>query len=241
MQKRPLLVGSCTTEQVDSVRSVSEPHAEGAPERLPRGPHGLTRDEVEESQRARLMLGAAEAVAAKGYAATSVADMIERAGVSRATFYQLYDDKADCFAAACAMVSEVLAEVMGQALSAIASDPDASPIERLDRLLGAYLDALAANPILARVFLVEVYAAGEAAIRARRDALEHFVDLVAATYGDAPGLLGSAPEQRFAAEVLVGAVSSMVTNAVALGEAERLPGLREPLIRLAAQLTNTAR
>jgi len=194
-----------------------------------------------QSQRARLMLGAATAVADKGYAATSVADILGHAGVSRATFYQLFDDKADCFVAACAMAADVLAEVMGHELTRIESDPGATPIEKLDRLLGAYLGALAADPVLARVFLVEVYAAGEAAIRQRRDALERFVDLVAATYGDAPGLLGTAPGQRFAAEVLVGAVSSMVTTAVALGEVDRLPGLREPLMRLAAQLSTSSR
>lgn len=183
------------------------------------------------------MLGAAEAVAANGYAATSVADIIGRAKVSRATFYQLFDDKADCFLAACEMVSGVLADVMSHELARMELESGATPIDKLDRLLRAYLDAIAANPALARVFLAEVYAAGEAAIRRRRDAMERFVDLITAAYGDTPGLLGTALEQRFAAEVLVGAVSSMVTNAVALGEVHRLSELREPLIHLAAQLT----
>lgn len=204
--------------------------------RLPRGPHGLSREEVERSQRERLLVGAAEAVAEKGYAATSVGDILERAGVSRTTFYQLFDDKLDCFLAAYRMASQLVAAVMAAELAGMEADATSTPGAKLDRLLGAYLRTLADNPGLARVFLVEVYAAGAPAIEQRRDALDQFVDLVAATHGDADGLLGTAPHQRLAAEVLVGAVSSMVTTMVGVGEAHRLPELREPLMDLAAQL-----
>lgn len=205
--------------------------------RLPRGPHGLSREEVERSQRDRLLMGAAEVVAEKGYASTSVADVLSRAGVSRTTFYQLFADKLDCFLAASRMASEVVAAVMTEELARIDDLTSASTLERLDRLLGTYLQTLAENPALARVFLVEVYAAGPAAIRQRRASLDQFVDLLAAIYGDSDGLLGTAPDQRFAAEVLVGAVSSMVTTTIGVGEPERLPELREPLIRFASQLT----
>ena len=86
------------------------------------------------------------------------------------------------------------------------------------------------------MFLVEVYASGTPAIQQRRESLEQFVDLVAAANRGRPGLLGGGPEQRFAAEVLVGAVSSMVTNAVGVGETDRLPELHGPLMRLADQI-----
>lgn len=216
--------------------------AAGAPlPRLPRGPHRLSREEVERSQRDRLLLGAVEAVAAKGYAATSVADILGRAGVSRTTFYQLFDDKLDCFLAACRMAAEVVAAVMAEELARLDADGELRPIDKLDRLLGTYLQTLADNPVLARVFLVEVYAAGPRAIEQRRRSLEQFVDLVAATQLDAPGLVGSDPEGRFATEALVGAVSSMVTNAVGVGETGRLAELREPLMRLVARLAGTPR
>ena len=52
-------------------------------QRLPRGRHGLTREEVGTAQRGRLMLAMAEAVADHGYVGTSVAEVIKRAGVSR--------------------------------------------------------------------------------------------------------------------------------------------------------------
>lgn len=211
---------------------------------LPKGPHGLPREEVERSQRERLLLAAAEAVGAKGYAATSVEDILKRAGVSRATFYQLYDDKLDCFLAAYRMASQIVAAVMLEGLQGDDADggEDGSapptPIEQLDRLLGAYLRTLAENPTLARVFLVEVYAAGPAAVRQRRESLDQFVDVIASVFTGAPGVLGDPEQQRFAAEVLAGAVSSLVTNLVGTGEAERLPELHRPLIELAARITS---
>lgn len=216
---------------------VADRAVEARPDRLPRGPHKLSRAEVEQSQRERLIAAAADAVAAKGYIGTSVDDIVSRSGVSRSTFYQLFEDKLDCFLAAHRMASELVTAVIADELAGMAAGAPTTALEKLDGLLEAYLQALADSPALARVFLVEVYAAGAPAIRQRRDALDKFVDLLAATFGEADGLLGTSPDQRFAAEVLVAAVSSMVTTLVGVGEADRLPGLRQPLMRLAAQIT----
>ena len=71
--------------------------AGSAPDRLPRHRHPLSREDVARSQRGRILRGVAESVAAKGYSATSVADVIARAGVSRSTFYELYDGKESAF------------------------------------------------------------------------------------------------------------------------------------------------
>ena len=71
-----------------------------SPSRLPSGRHGLTRDVVVASQRTRLVDAMAQIVAEKGYPATTVADVVERAGVSRRTFYEQFADKEACFLAA---------------------------------------------------------------------------------------------------------------------------------------------
>jgi AcrR family transcriptional regulator len=203
---------------------------------LPRGPHGLSRDDVARSQRERILDAMTEAVAEKGYANTVVADVVTRSGVSRATFYALFSGKDDCFRAAYEAHAELVTAIMTTGLEQLRERPDIAPLEKLDRVLGLYLDALAGAPALARVFLVEVYAAGPALIRERRDVLEVFVDVVAATHDGEDGPLGTRPEQRFAAELLVAAVSSMVTNIVGVGDAERLPELRSKLMALAAQI-----
>src|SRR4051795_2217185 len=70
------------------------------PRPLPRGPHGLERDVVLASQRGRMLGAMADAVAGKGFAATTVADVVAGAGVSRKTFYEHFRDKEECFLAA---------------------------------------------------------------------------------------------------------------------------------------------
>jgi AcrR family transcriptional regulator len=168
---------------------------------------------------------------------TTVADILARAGVSRATFYQLFSDKEDCFLAAYKNNADFVAAVMAVELEQVKASGDLDPLERLDRVLEVYLTALRSAPALARVFLVEVYAAGPAAIEQRRASLEQFVDIVAETHRGESGVLGARKSQRFAAQAFVGAVSTLVTNAVGVGETDDLPSLRQPLMRLAAQIT----
>src|SRR6476469_2062562 len=79
---------------------------------LPRGPHALPQKVVIEHQRSRLLEAAAEVVAEIGYAELRVKDMTDAAGVSRRTFYQLYDDKLECILAAHESALSRLREVL---------------------------------------------------------------------------------------------------------------------------------
>ena len=67
---------------------------------LPSGYTGLPRQLVEASQRQRLVHGVTIAVADKGFAAATIADITDRAGVSKKTFYEHFSDKLACFLAA---------------------------------------------------------------------------------------------------------------------------------------------
>lgn len=206
--------------------------------RLPRGPHHLSRDQVAQSQRERLLEAMAEAVAEKGYARTSVADVLSLAGVSRATFYKLFKDKDDCFRAAFDAFAERLAELMASVLEGVRLAGSTDPIVKLDRVVTTYLAVLQNTPALARTFLVEVYAAGPEAIAQRRESLERFIDVVAETHRGETGLLGTDPEQRFAVTAVVSAVSSMVTHAVGTGQFEEIPKLREPILDVVRKISS---
>src|SRR2546428_6728494 len=70
-------------------------------EPLPRGRHKLAPDDVRASQRERLVRAMLETVAERGYEGTTVPDVVARARVSRNAFYEHFDDKTDCFIAAC--------------------------------------------------------------------------------------------------------------------------------------------
>src|SRR5687768_936969 len=98
----------------------------GAIAPLPRGRHKLSRDEVEGSQRLRLAMAMADACADTGFVDTSVKAVLERAGVSRLTFYELYDGKLDCFLEALDLVGTVL---LGQLRLAV-DDTAEPPLDR---------------------------------------------------------------------------------------------------------------
>jgi AcrR family transcriptional regulator len=190
---------------------------------LPRGRHRLTREQVLASQRGRMLGAIAQAVAAKGFAHVSVADVISRAGVSRETFYEQFADKEECFLAALDAGAGGLLEILQTALSL----PAADPATRMERVLSAYFDALAAEPELAKVFLVDAYGAGPRAIERRVELQTRFVEVVAEIVG------ASGEQERFACEALVAAISSMVTVRVAAGRFDQLAGLCAPIIELA--------
>jgi AcrR family transcriptional regulator len=94
----------------------------------------------------------------KGYAAMSVADILNQAGVGRQSFYQLFTDKGDCLLAAHALLVDDLAEAARTAFEASGPWPT-----QVRAALAAVLGWLAANPAEAKVTLVELAAVGPAA------------------------------------------------------------------------------
>jgi AcrR family transcriptional regulator len=193
--------------------------------RLPRGRHDLSRDQVVASQRARMLAAMAEAMTELGYVNTPVAEIIKRAGVSRETFYQQFASKQDCFAAALEATIERLASTLATALGT-----SGSPIERFDRALGAYLDALVRDPATARLFLIESYAAGPEVMRRRLLLQQTFVEGIARIFR------ANSARRRFACDTLVGAIISLVTAHFVEDEVAGLPDLRKPLVGLAHRL-----
>lgn len=141
------------------------------PERLPSGRHGLPRAYVVRSQRERMLEAMVRVAAAKGYEATTVTDVIEVAGVSRATFYEMFDDKASCFLEAYDAVIDVLVAHVTSAFESAAGEPWP---ERIAVGIGALVELLAAEADIARMAMVEVTAAGDDARARYRAALARF-------------------------------------------------------------------
>ncbi|MGI5229263.1 TetR/AcrR family transcriptional regulator [Actinoallomurus sp. CA-142502] len=203
--------------------------SESLPRRLPRGRHALSRDELERIQRARLCAAMAEVMAEKGYVATSVADVLARSGVSRQTFYQVFDSKLDCFMTAFEFAADLLMqrllEMVGTDESgALAPEVANDPLRRFELAFTAYLEVLAAELPYTRLFLIEVYAAGSAAVQ-RRSRLQGTITTVLAD------LLGVTDEAgRFTCQTIVAATSAMVTNAAAENDVAALRAVGPPLI-----------
>jgi AcrR family transcriptional regulator len=152
-----------------SIMSTTARRTIARPARLPRGGrHPLTQQAVAESQRQRLLLAIVKSVADKGYTATTVADVIGLAGVSRRTFYEQFANIEACFLAA---YDDGLRSLLQAIAEALRDAPKADWRERARSALAAYLGALAAAPPgAAWTFTIEVLGAGRPAL-ARRAAV----------------------------------------------------------------------
>ena len=123
---------------------------------LPPG-RGTPRQVVEKSQRERLFAAMVATVAAKGYEATTVADLVDLSGVSRSAYYRHFEDKEACFLAAVESLVEPALEIGAAELEG--ADAEAAK-QTFERLIGA----IVSQPAAAKMCLVEVYAAGPAGI-----------------------------------------------------------------------------
>lgn len=196
--------------------------------RLPPGRHGLSRDEVAESQRERLLNAAVEAIVEQGYEATTIGQLIEAAAVSRRTFYELFDGKEALFLAAYAMIVEHLAGALREAdreAAAGGGEDDAWP-RRVRAELAALLRIFAADPTVARFVLLEPLAAGGDVAARHREALRRFAAHLRPQPVDPADPLAAAREQA-----LVGGLSTLVARRLKAGGAagleELLPDLHE--------------
>jgi AcrR family transcriptional regulator len=132
-------------------------------ETLPRGPHGLSREQVGESQRARLERALIELLAERGYAGVTIGELARRARVSRGAFYEHFDDKQTCLFSAYDRFAGGLLAAMTEGVG-----EGTTWTEFVEAALRGYLGTLERDPVAARAFLVEMDAAGPEARERRR-------------------------------------------------------------------------
>jgi AcrR family transcriptional regulator len=178
--------------------------------------------------RERLVLGMVAAVAERGYAATTITDVVRHARVSRRTFYEHFADKEACFLAAYDAVSDgVLAGIAEAAGQARGWEDEILASVR------AYLQALAAEPAVARVFTVDILSAGPAALARRREVLRRFAAHIQALVADAIAHGAPAtPLNDRAALALVGAIHELVLATLEQDRGAELPELDRDMAAL---------
>jgi AcrR family transcriptional regulator len=139
---------------------------------LPRGRHKLARGEVRASQRERLLRAMTEVVSAEGYAATTVPKVVSAARVSTNAFYELFDDKTDCFIALCEQSGDEL-------LAEMATFRDESDwLRGLDRGLESYLGWWRNRAALTHAYLVELPSAGLRALEEKDRQQDRFTEIL---------------------------------------------------------------
>lgn len=140
--------------------------------KFPAGVRRLPSELVKAVQRERLVVAMLVAAAELGYRETNVQDVIDRAGVSRPTFYEHFANKEDCFLAA----FDTSAARLRDKVDAAAERGGECWRDRLRYSLEALIQFAVAEPQTARTLIVEARAASSDAVMRRVQLLEHFAE-----------------------------------------------------------------
>jgi AcrR family transcriptional regulator len=174
-----------------------------------------------ETRRAAILEAMVTVVGRQGYKATSVADVIEEADVSRTTFYKHFEDKQECFLAAYDLLTErVLDEVVASC------NGSGTWLERVRTGLATIVEMFAVDPELGRTAIVEVAAAGADARQRHWSAIARFTEFLE----DGKELTGGQELPENIALMAAGAVSGLIFDELLTGRAERLPELLPELL-----------
>lgn len=156
--------------------------------------------------RRRLFEGMARSVAERGYGSSTIADIVREACVSRRTFYEHFDTKADCLIALYESASRNALSVLRASL-----DLNRSWQTQLEQAIEAYLDSLAGNPILLRTLFVEILGLGPEGLAARRRVNQEIAQFMLAVInaGEADPLM--TPDMAMA---VVGGINELVLQLI---------------------------
>lgn len=190
------------------------------------GRNVFARDDVAAIQRARLLAAMFDVVSERGAAHVTVADVSERSGVSRRTFYELFEDRDDCLLAAFDEAIDRVAAVVAPAY-----EQDGQWRERVRSALCGLLGLLDQEPGIAHLLLVESLAAGPLVLQRRARILETLAKIVDQgrqannTTREIPSLT---------AEGVVGAVLSVIHARLVSDDPRPLTELAPPLMGIIA-------
>jgi AcrR family transcriptional regulator len=156
--------------------------------RLSPGP-GVSRADVEMNHRERLYGAMVAVTAEKGYAETTVSDLIRVAGVSRTTFYKYFEDKEACFLAT---LEALIAGIVALTASSLKGDGDWQ--ERAAQGMETFMQLLVTQPAAARLCVVEADAVGPQARAVVDGAAKEFEAMVSSVFEQLPNQRGMPPE-----------------------------------------------
>ncbi len=184
------------------------------------------------THRTRLLEGMALAVAAQGYADTTIADVVRAACVSRRTFYQHFGTKAECFIALYEAANRHTLDVLRRAI-----DPGQEWQTQLDRALLAYLASMARNPALLRSLSIEILGLGVEGLAARRRVNQELCRFMLEVVNGAAGRGREVPVTQEMAVAVVGGINELVLRAIEQGLAGQLEQLAGPAGELVRAVT----
>ncbi|MHB8241301.1 MAG: TetR/AcrR family transcriptional regulator [Solirubrobacteraceae bacterium] len=131
------------------------------------------REQVREAKRARILWAMVQATSTHGPGQVTVAQVVAIAGISRKTFYELFDDRDDCLLAAIDQSVSLAAEAARGSYRA-----EGRWVDRVRAGLLALLEYFDSEPQLARLCAELLAATGPALIAYRRETLARLAAVV---------------------------------------------------------------
>jgi len=196
----------------------------GTSGKFPPGSRKLPADLIRAIQRERLIVAMLNAVSELGYLQTNVQDVIDRAGVSRPTFYEHFSNKEDCFLAA----FDTSAARLRKTLEAAVRKGGGVWRDRVRHGLEALLKFASREPMTARAMVVEARAASAAAVKRRVELMDEFARCL---HEQACELLPSVESQTVVtASGIVGGVESLLYSRLCKEEFDQLESLLPSLM-----------
>lgn len=192
-------------------------HANGHAEQPRKRSVSKAREQARAEQRVRLALAMIDAIAQDGYRATRVADVISRAGVSRKTFYEHFENKQQCLL----FTFDVIMAEATRRIESAYRDGAGWP-GRVEAGIRALFDAAIDNPGALRLSLLEIAAVGPAGIARREKSFKRFEDLIRDALELAPGE-GTVPEPTLKA--IVGGLNRVLYRRVLRTDRDELYAL----------------
>jgi len=196
---------------------------------------GKSLDARRAEQRERILLSARDVFATRGYAGAGIEEIVAGARVSRTTFYAFFENKEECLLALFEFGVQRLARPVLEAVAATAFG-DLSPAERIRAEVGAVAAALAAEPAMARIVLIEMVGATPRAERARVEARNEAARIIELQLEQYDAWRRRTPLQRRVASLAaMAAIGEPISDLVATGRIAEWEAVVEPVSEFVAR------
>jgi AcrR family transcriptional regulator len=179
-------------------------------------------NQTEDSQQQRIVDAIIASCAEKTYAATTIADIVKRASISRTTFYKHFTNKRACFDAA---LGSCITEI--QAVAGAASSPSDCPPEAVRKAVDSVLQLMAENPALAQLVMSDAITVEPAILERYRSMLLPALEGLWQGANEPQRPEASDPRLAF------GRAQVLIFNQIAAGRTGQLPELLPEIVYIA--------
>ncbi|MEW6735940.1 MAG: TetR/AcrR family transcriptional regulator [Acidobacteriota bacterium] len=183
--------------------------------------------------RTRLLEGMAAAVNKKGYADTTIADIVREARVSKRTFYEYFDKKEDCLLALYIAASERTLQVIADTVK-----PELELASQIDMAIEAYFSRLQESPKLIRTLFIEIFTAGKKGLKVRCAVNLRFAKLLQSLICANHSTTDKKKFPLPLAITIVGGINELVLQTIESDGVNKLDELRAPAAALIKAVTS---